>query len=78
MTKLKLNYLKMLQEIDVLVNNDFCNEMEYNSVLNSKYTRKYTQKEAKQMADLLGKVYSISHCIHCKMCQRKYLIDLST
>jgi len=26
------------------------------------------------MADLLSSVYLVSHCIHCKACQKTYII----
>jgi hypothetical protein len=59
-----INYKKMLEEINNLVDNDFCAEMEMKG--------RYTQKEAKQMADIITKVYSISHCISCSACSKKY------
>lgn len=68
---MKLNYKKMLSEIDKLTNNDWCAEMEMRLLPRS---GGYTQKEAKRMAKLLSRVYSISHCIRCEACQRKYLI----
>jgi len=68
---MKLNYLKMLKDIENKVEDDFVFNMNCKRMPNSK---PYTQKEAEQMADLLGSVYSISHCIHCRACQKKYLI----
>jgi succinate dehydrogenase/fumarate reductase-like Fe-S protein len=66
----RLNHYKMLKEIVGLVETDFCSEMEMKSLPKSK---QYTQKEAQQMANLLGKIYSTAHCIHCYACQTKYL-----
>ena len=66
-----LNYLKMLKEIDDLVETDFCFDMECHFLPMS---NKFTQKEAEQMAKIISKIYSIAHCIHCSPCQKKYLI----
>ena len=65
-----MKYKKMLQEIDDLVNNDFFADMEMKLMINAK---EYTQDEAKEMAGVIGMVYSISHAIHCEACGRKYL-----
>ncbi len=70
MTKLNLNYKKMLKDINDLVNTDFCQDTECKLIPKAK---PYTQDEAKQMAQLLGRVYSISHCIFCISCQRGYI-----
>jgi hypothetical protein len=67
----KLNYLEMLKEIDILVNNDFCEDMECRLLPGGKFTIK--EEEVKEMVKIISKVYSVSHCIHCKTCQRKYL-----
>ena len=67
---MKLDYHKMLKEICKLTENDFCSEMELRQL-----EGKYTQKEAERMSELLGKIYSISHCIHCKACQLKYKLN---
>ena len=66
----ELNYKKMLEDIDKLVETDFAFDMECKQLPNSK---PYTQKEAKEMQSLLGQVYLISHCLHCTACQTKYL-----
>lgn len=66
-----LNYKKMCEDIDKLVNNDWNYDMECRRLVKPP---KYTQKEIDKMVDVLGQVYLISHCIHCKACQRKYLI----
>lgn len=65
---MKLDYPKMLEEINELVSTDFCGSMCDNSNLT------YTQEQAKTMASIIGKVYSIAHCTHCKACQQKYII----
>jgi len=71
MAKTKLNYKLMVKDINQLVENDFCADMEMKLI--PKF-RQYTQKEAKEMADLLSSVYLVSHCIHCKACQKAYII----
>ena len=67
----KLDYKKMVEDIDNLVETDFHAEMELKQLPDSK---RYTQAEAKEMQHTIGKVYLISHCIHCRACQGKYLI----
>lgn len=66
----KLDHYKMLEEIAEIVETDFCSEMEMKSMPKS---GKYTQEEALEMSHLLGNVYLIAHCIHCRACQGKYL-----
>ena len=68
---MKLNYFKMLEDIDELVDTDFMLDMECKLLPDAK---EYTQEESKQMADILTRVYSISHCTHCEACQPKYKI----
>jgi len=66
----KLDYKKMLQEIDELVQTDFCMDMD------SRLIRKrplFTKRESVEMAILIGRIYSISHCISCSACNKKYL-----
>jgi hypothetical protein len=64
-----MDYRKMIQDINKLVETDFC----YDMATKEAFSRKFTQEEAIKMADLLGKVYMISHSEHCKACGRKYL-----
>jgi hypothetical protein len=67
----KLNHAKMLEDIDSLVRNDFVFDMECKLY----QAKTYTQKDAKEMAEVLSKVYAISHTIHCEACRlEKYLI----
>lgn len=68
---MKLNHLKMLEEIDDLVETDFCFNMDLKTMPRSK---KFTQKEAHEMAQLLERIYLIAHCIHCSACNSKYKI----
>jgi hypothetical protein len=65
----KLDYKKMVEDINKLAETDFCFDMELKEMPNSE---PYTQQEAKRMSDLLGRIYLISHCIHCEACQRNY------
>ena len=67
----KINHYQMLEEIETLVETDFCADMDMRLLGGV-----YTQEEAKQMANLLGQVYSIAHCISCRACQTKYLTPL--
>mgnify|MGYP001767607565 CR=1 FL=1 len=59
---------RMLKDINKLVETDFCESMCDNSNL------QYTQEQSKKMAKIIGQVYSIAHCTHCKACQQKYII----
>jgi hypothetical protein len=55
----------LLEEICGLVENDFCFNMNVKTVpVDGKY-KTYTQKEAREMAYILGKVYHYAHQIHC-------------
>lgn len=63
-----LNTVRMLRDIDKLVNNDWAADMETKTL----DTKPFTQKEAKEMAKTIGKVYSISHALHCVTCSLKY------
>lgn len=65
----KLNYKKMIEEVNELVNVDFTFEME------CKGTSTYiTYAEAEQMRLLLLQIYMIAHCVECTGCQTKYLL----
>ena len=68
-----LDYEKIIKDVNKLVQTDFVFDMECKLIPKSK---EYTQEEAKEMADLLSSVYSISHCVNCKACGKKYLKDL--
>lgn len=70
----KLDHKKMIEAVDKILqeNNDFLFDME------CKYLPKqkpYTQKEAKQMEDILGRIYMIAHCLYCEPCQVKHIKD---
>ena len=59
-----LDYKKMVEDIDDLVQTDFVfNMMDARFV---PHVVKFTQQEAKDMAHLIGMIYSISHCTTCK------------
>lgn len=66
----QLDTLKMLEDINELVETGFVEDMTYRGGFN----REFTQAEAKEMAGILGSVYSISHAIHCRACARRYLL----
>jgi len=69
---LVLNYKKMLEDICLLVENDFFFDMDTRNVPNPK---PFTQEEAKQMCKIIGEVYSIAHGIHC-VYGNKYRINV--
>lgn len=66
----KLPYRKMLEAIDAIVNNDWGFEVidlkcDMRDLTNKDKYYKFTQKEAIEMSKALGKIYQISHCLHC-------------
>ena len=67
---MSLNYKKMVEDIDDLVESDFCLDMDCKNLPGSEPV---TQKEAREMIRIIGEVYSIAHCIHCEACRDKYL-----
>lgn len=70
----ELNHRKMVLDIDNLVSSEFCEEMS----VKAGFDREISQEEAKKMAEIIGKVYLISHCNTCTACNPKYRINLST
>ena len=67
---MELDYRKMLQEIDELVNNDWTAEMELKLLPGGEFS----QEDAQKMAQIIGQVYARSHCLSCGACQGKYAI----
>ena len=65
----EIDYKKMVKEIDVLVETDFCCDMECHALEHSK---PFTQDEARKMSEIISSIYSIAHCIDCEACQGKY------
>jgi len=61
-TKTKEELENILNEINLIVETDFCEEMEMISLPES---REYTQEEAKEMSHRLASVYFYSHQTHC-------------
>lgn len=61
-------HTRYLEQICKLVETDFCAEMD----LKTFSEIKFTQKEAKEMADIIGAVYMIAHRIHCKACSANH------
>lgn len=72
MTKPKLDYKKMLEDINDFVDNDWGLDVDCHSLPDSK---PFTQKEAKEMAETLMEIYKISHGVYCSTCGRKYQIE---
>lgn len=64
-----LNYWKMVRDIDNIVGTEFCEEVS----CKAGFDREMSQQEAIKMAEIIGKVYLISHCITCDACDKKYL-----
>lgn len=66
---MKLDYKKMVKDIDKLVNNDTCFNLEMYFMPNSK---EVSQEDAKKAIEIIGQVYMISHGIACSACNKKY------
>jgi len=68
-----LDYKKMIEEIDILVDTDWGEEMSLlaNITTNGKY-KEISQEDARAMANVIGQVYLISHSLHCSNCCKKY------
>lgn len=61
-------YKKMLEDINNLVQTDFCVDMDFKQLEGQ---AEYTQEEALKMANIIGRVYGIAHSINCS-CGGKY------
>lgn len=72
---MKLDYKKMIEEVDELVDSDFMFDMDCKSLPNSE---PITQEEAEEMRQILLKIYRIAHCTTCVACQGKYLLSLTS
>lgn len=70
-----LDYKRMVEEIDKLVNTDFGEDMSFkaNVTVNGEY-KEISQEDARKMANIIGSVYLISHAIDCDNCGKKYKI----
>lgn len=69
----ELDYKKMIEDINDLVETDFGEDMSLRA--NIEYCGKLldiSQRDAREMANIIGKVYLISHCVHCESCGVKY------
>lgn len=61
-----LNYLKLVQDMNDMLENDFCMDMDCKLHLHDgRDKNSFTQEEAQQMADLIGKLYTLSHYWYC-------------
>lgn len=65
----QLDTKRMLKEIVELCSDDFSEDVSFKLLPRSE---PFTQAEAKTMAEKLGRIYSISHCITCTACQTKH------
>lgn len=58
--------LQLLERINELVQTDFAFDMDCHALPNSK---PFTQAEAKEMARIIGRVYSLAHRTTCEACR---------
>lgn len=73
----KLDYKKMVEDINNLVETDFAEDMSMRAnITHSGKHQEIKQEDAREMASLLARVYLISHCVHCESCGAKYRKDL--
>mgnify|MGYP001593540469 CR=1 FL=1 len=70
--KVELDYLRMLREIAALVETDFCFDMDSRFAVPEGEMIIFTSAEGAEMANLLGRIYLIAHCIHCTACQSRF------
>lgn len=68
---MNLDHGRMLKEIYELVGNDFCLDMEHKLLPG---TPSFSKEDSVKMAEIISKVYRISHCIYCKSCGVKYKV----
>lgn len=68
----KLNYKKMIEEIDKLTKSDFMFDMDCKAIHPKE---PFTHEDSTKMRDILMEIYSIAHCNTCTPCQTKYLIE---
>ena len=68
---MKLNYKRMVKDIDRLDNNYVCFDLELKLMPDSK---EISPEDAKEAIRIIGQVYMISHGITCSNCNKKYLI----
>lgn len=68
-----VNYKRMVKDIDNLVNNDWCAEMEMTYKMPG--AKPITQEDAIEMLDTILKVYSISHQRTCSAHGAKYRLS---
>ena len=64
----EVNYKAMVIDIDNLLESDWAFEMIDGKNLPG--AKPFTQKEAKEMSKVLGQIYMIAHCVHCKACRK--------
>lgn len=69
---MKLNLEKMIHDIDDLVSTEFCNSIAIKAHAHGK-DGKFTTMESRDMAKLLGKVYTIAHSTHCEYHGANYI-----
>lgn len=72
----RINYKKMLKDINAMVDNDWAfdvTDCKVKEAKKGKITKwdKFTQEEAQQMSEVLGDIYKIAHGIDC-VCGNKY------
>lgn len=69
----KLDYKKMIEEVNELVSTDFMFDMDCKS-MHEPHT--FTYEESEEMRKILLKIYGIAHCIACTACQTKYVLTV--
>lgn len=65
---------RMLKDIANLVQNDFCADME----LKAGFNREFTQEDAREMAKIITKVYSIAHQVTCTAHNEYRILQVDT
>lgn len=72
----KINYKEIAEDGYKIITDNFgfLGDMEWKA--NAPTTQpEFTQKEAKKMARILGRLYMVLHCVECDICGAKYRND---
>lgn len=73
----ELDTERMLREIDGIVSGDWgysvTDDMAILDENNPHMYKDFTQKQAREMSQAIGRVYMIAHAIHCTACQGRYV-----
>lgn len=78
----KLDYKKMLEDINDIVNGGDSGDWGFSVTddmvdLQTGKLRQFSQKQAEEMSEALSSVYMIAHAVSCTACGTKYVLEQS-